>query len=109
MWASRRKRWQNERSAGVRAARLTPSGGRRWARKAEWLLECEPVTFGTMGVRVHKAASGEVAVTDSSLAETTEREILFSLFLRLGIEKVVHHRDDDIHALQAGRRVALRD
>ena len=67
--------------------------------KAGWLLECEGVTFGTTGVRVHKAASGEVTVTDSSLAETKEREILFSLFLRLCIEKVVHHRDDDVHAL----------
>ncbi len=26
--------------------------------KAGWLIECEGVTFGTTGVRVHKAASG---------------------------------------------------
>ena len=38
--------------------------------KAGWLLECEGVTFGTTGVRVHKAASGEVTVTDGPFAET---------------------------------------
>ena len=30
--------------------------------KAGWLIECEGVTFGTTGVRVHKAASGKVTV-----------------------------------------------
>ena len=40
--------------------------------KAGWLIECEAVTFGTTGVRVHKAASGEVTVTDGPLAETKE-------------------------------------
>src|SRR5262249_61377302 len=32
--------------------------------KAGWLIECEGVTFGTTGVRVHKAASGEVTGDD---------------------------------------------
>lgn len=40
--------------------------------KAGWLLECEGVTFGTTGVRVHKAASGEIMVTDGPFAETKE-------------------------------------
>jgi hypothetical protein len=40
--------------------------------KAGWLLECEGVTFGTTGVRVHKAASGEVMVTDGPFTETKE-------------------------------------
>jgi hypothetical protein len=40
--------------------------------KAGWLIECEGVTFGTTGVRVHKAASGEVTVTDGPFAETKE-------------------------------------
>ena len=40
--------------------------------KAGWLLECEGVTFGTTGVRVHKAASGKVTVTDGPFAETKE-------------------------------------
>ena len=40
--------------------------------KAGWLIECEGVTFGTTGVRVHKAASGKVTVTDGPFAETKE-------------------------------------
>ena len=40
--------------------------------KAGWLIECEGVTFGTTGVRVHKAASGEVTVTNGPFAETKE-------------------------------------
>jgi hypothetical protein len=40
--------------------------------KAGWLIECEGVTFGATGVRVHKAASGEVTVTDGPFAETKE-------------------------------------
>ena len=40
--------------------------------KAGWLLECEGVTFGTTGVRVHKAADGEVTVTDGPFAESKE-------------------------------------
>jgi hypothetical protein len=40
--------------------------------KAGWLLECEGVTFGTTGVRVHKAADGKVTVTDGPFPETKE-------------------------------------
>ena len=40
--------------------------------KAGWLLECEGATFGTAGVRVHKAASGEVTITDGPFPETKE-------------------------------------
>jgi hypothetical protein len=40
--------------------------------KAGWLLECEGVTFGTTGVRVHKAASGEVTVIGGPFTETKE-------------------------------------
>jgi hypothetical protein len=40
--------------------------------KAGWLLECEGVTFGTTGVRVHKSASGEIMVTDGPFTETKE-------------------------------------
>ena len=40
--------------------------------KAGWLLECEGVHFGATGVRVHKAAGGEVTVTDGPFAETKE-------------------------------------
>ena len=40
--------------------------------KAGWLLECEGVTFGATGVRVHKDASGQVTVTDGPFAETKE-------------------------------------
>src|SRR5262249_60117768 len=40
--------------------------------KAGWLLECEGVTFGATGVRVHKNAAGKVTVTDGPFAETKE-------------------------------------
>jgi hypothetical protein len=40
--------------------------------KAGWLIECEGVTFGTTGVRVHKDAGGKITVTDGPFAETKE-------------------------------------
>ena len=40
--------------------------------KAGWLLECEGVTFGAIGVRVHKDAGGKITVTDGPFAETKE-------------------------------------
>jgi hypothetical protein len=40
--------------------------------KAGWLIEIEGVTFGTTGVRVHKAANGEVTVTDGPFPEAKE-------------------------------------
>ncbi|SFI17816.1 YciI family protein [Planctomicrobium piriforme] len=40
--------------------------------QAGWLLECEGVHFGAAGVRVHKAANGEVTVTDGPFTETKE-------------------------------------
>jgi hypothetical protein len=40
--------------------------------KAGWLIECEGVSFDAIGVRVHKAASGEIKVTDGPFAETKE-------------------------------------
>src|SRR5262249_48626734 len=40
--------------------------------KAGWLLEIEEVHFGDKGVRVHKAASGKVTVTDGPFAEAKE-------------------------------------
>ena len=40
--------------------------------KAGWLIECEGVTFGTTGVRVHKAVDGKVTVTDGPFAEAKE-------------------------------------
>ena len=40
--------------------------------KAGWLIECEGVTFGATGVRVHKDASGKITVTDGPFAETKE-------------------------------------
>lgn len=40
--------------------------------KAGWLLECEGVTFGATGVRVHKSADGELTVTDGPFTETKE-------------------------------------
>ena len=59
--------------------------------KAGWLIECEGVTFGTTGVRVHKAASGEVTVTDGPFAETKEVLGGYALLQAASKEEVVKH------------------
>ena len=59
--------------------------------KAGWLLECEGVTFGTTGVRVHKAASGEVTVTDGPFAETKEVLGGYALLNAASKEEAVEH------------------
>lgn len=58
---------------------------------AGWLLECEGVTFGATGARVHKSASGEVTVTDGPFAET--REVLggYALIKAASKEEAVAH------------------
>ena len=40
--------------------------------KAGWLIATEGVHFGTIGVKVHKAAGGDVTVTDGPFAEAKE-------------------------------------
>ena len=55
-----------------------------------WLLECEGVTFGT-GVRVHKAASGEVTVTDGPFAEAKEVLGGYALLNAASKEEAVEH------------------
>ena len=59
--------------------------------KAGWLIECEGVTFGTTGVRVHKAASGEVTVTDGPFAETKEVLGGYALLNAANMEEAVEH------------------
>ena len=59
--------------------------------KAGWLIECEGVTFGTTGVRVHKAASGEVTVTDGPFAETKEVLGGYALLNAASKEEAVEH------------------
>ena len=59
--------------------------------KAGWLLECEGVTFGTTGVRVHKAASGEITVTDGPFAETKEVLGGYALLNAASMEEAVEH------------------
>ncbi|HLN31804.1 MAG TPA: YciI family protein [Gemmataceae bacterium] len=59
--------------------------------KAGWLLECEGVTFGTTGVRVHKAAGGEVTVTDGPFAETKEVIGGYALLNAASKEEAVEH------------------
>jgi hypothetical protein len=61
------------------------------AMKAGWLLECEGVTFGTTGVRVHKAAGGEVTVTDGPFAETKEVLGGYALLSAASKEEAVEH------------------
>jgi hypothetical protein len=59
--------------------------------KAGWLIECEGVTFGTTGVRVHKAASGEVTVTDGPFAETKEVLGGYALLKAASIKEAVEY------------------
>ena len=59
--------------------------------KAGWLLEIEGVTFGTTGVRVHKAASGGVTVTDGPFAETKEVLGGYALLNAASKEEAVEH------------------
>ena len=59
--------------------------------KAGWLLECEGVTFDATGVRVHKAASGEVTVTDGPFAETKEVLGGYALLKAASKEEAVEH------------------
>ena len=59
--------------------------------KAGWLIECEGVTFGTTGVRVHKAASGEVTVTDGPFAETKEVLGGYALLNAASMEEAAEH------------------
>ena len=68
--------------------------------KAGWLIECEGVSFGTTGVRVHKAASGEVTVTDGPFAETKEVLGGYALLNAASMEEAVEHTRrflDEIH------------
>jgi hypothetical protein len=58
---------------------------------ARVLHECEGVTFGTTGVRVHKAASGEVTVTDGPFAETKEILGGYALLNAASKEEAVEH------------------
>jgi hypothetical protein len=59
--------------------------------KAGWLIECEGVSFGTTGVRVHKAASGEVTVTDGPFAETKEVLGGYALLNAANMAEAVEH------------------
>jgi hypothetical protein len=59
--------------------------------KAGWLLECEGVTFGTTGVRVHKAASGEITVTDGPFSETKEVLGGYALLKAASMEEAVEY------------------
>ena len=59
--------------------------------KAGWLIECEGVTFGTTGVRVHKAADGKVTVTDGPFAEAKEVLGGYALLNAASKEEAVEH------------------
>src|SRR6516225_2468905 len=59
--------------------------------KAGWLIECKGATFGTTGVRVHKAASGKVTVTDGPFPETKEVLGGYALLKAASTEEAVEH------------------
>jgi hypothetical protein len=60
--------------------------------KAGWLIECEGVHFGTTGERVHKAASGEVTVTDDSFPEIKEVLGGYALLNAASKKEAVEHK-----------------
>jgi hypothetical protein len=59
--------------------------------KAGWLIECKGATFGTTGVRVHKAADGKVTVTDGPFPETKEVLGGYALLNAASMEEAVEH------------------
>jgi hypothetical protein len=59
--------------------------------KAGWLIECEGVTFGTTGVRVHTDASGKITVTDGPFTETKEVLGGYALLNAASMEEAVEH------------------
>jgi hypothetical protein len=59
--------------------------------KAGWLIECEGVTFGATGVRVHKAADGKITVTDGPFAEAKEVLGGYALLNAASKEEAVEH------------------
>ena len=59
--------------------------------KAGWLIECEGVTFGATGVRVHKDAGGKVTVTDGPFAESKEVLGGYALLNAASKEEAVEH------------------
>lgn len=59
--------------------------------KAGWLIECEGVTFGTTGVRVQKAGSGKITVTDGPFPETKEVLGGYALLKSASMEEAVDY------------------
>jgi hypothetical protein len=59
--------------------------------KAGWLLECEGVSFGTTGVRVHKDTGGKITVTDGPFAETKEVLGGYALLNAASLAEAVEH------------------
>jgi hypothetical protein len=59
--------------------------------KAGWLIECEGVTFGATGVRVHKDAGGKITVIDGPFAETKEVLGGYALLNAASKEEAVEH------------------
>jgi hypothetical protein len=61
------------------------------AMKEGWLLSTEGVSFGTQGVRVHKAAKGKVTVTDGPFTETKEVIGGYALLKADSKDEIVKH------------------
>jgi hypothetical protein len=70
--------------------------------KAGWLIECEGVTFGATGVRVHKAAGGKVTVTDGPFAESKEVVGGYALLKAASKEEAVKHMQRFLDHVEKG-------
>jgi hypothetical protein len=67
-----------------------------------WLIATEGVSFGTIGVRVHKSAHGECRVTDGPFTEAKEIIGGYALLKAASKEEVVEHTRRFLDAVGQG-------
>ncbi len=70
--------------------------------KEGWLIECEGVHFGTIGVRVQKNTDGKIVVTDGPFAETNEVLGGYAILKADSIHDVVRHTSQFLQHVDQG-------
>jgi hypothetical protein len=61
------------------------------AMKEGWLLSTEGISFGSVGVRVHRTAAGKTTITDGPFAEAKEVLGGYALLQAKSREEIVAH------------------
>jgi hypothetical protein len=61
------------------------------AMKEGWLLSTEGISFGSVGVRVHRNAAGKITITDGPFAEAKEVLGGYALLQAKSKEEIVAH------------------